>query len=283
LTEPSEEGRVQQGLRKLLDRHGHGFHYATLRQAQKQRELGESPWNFEAAEFPVESRGTSTRIDFVLKHHRLPWYLVAECKRPNPALSRWAFVRAPYVRRNRAYEPYIAERLHISSGMPFATGVALQYSLPKAYHLGLELRSDETGDSGGAGKGAIEDAAGQVSRGVSGLSTFFAENAHLVGDASAFFFPVVFTSADLWTSELDLSAADPLSGMMSADLRATQVGWLPLQYHVSPALKHTHLLAGAHHSLGESMDAQYVRTIPIVSASAVPAFLRWWFDLESSL
>jgi hypothetical protein len=59
---------------------------------------GASRWLFEVAEFPVNVNGADTRIDFVL-HAKSAWghhstYLVCECKRPNPALGEWAFMRS---------------------------------------------------------------------------------------------------------------------------------------------------------------------------------------------
>ena len=50
--------RPPEGFHKLLNQHGHGFHYAVLREAQRLRHA---------------------------KYSRL--YIIAECKRANPALA----------------------------------------------------------------------------------------------------------------------------------------------------------------------------------------------------
>jgi hypothetical protein len=52
---------------------------------------------------PVSVGGKDTHVDFVLRTHEA--FLVAECKRANPALANWCFARAPYIaRRERASE-----------------------------------------------------------------------------------------------------------------------------------------------------------------------------------
>ena len=82
---------VRDDLQKRLDQHGYGFQYALIRHL---REKGLS-WYLQATEFPVEVGEKHTRIDFVLKYGSRNVYLVAECKRANPALSNWCFIRAP--------------------------------------------------------------------------------------------------------------------------------------------------------------------------------------------
>jgi hypothetical protein len=51
----------------VLDQHGYGFQYAVL---NKCRELfdrdQDSPWSLEVAELPVETKDSSTHVDFVL-------------------------------------------------------------------------------------------------------------------------------------------------------------------------------------------------------------------------
>lgn len=113
------EAKVREGLRKVLNRHGYGFHYAVLRNAYELHANGKSRWFFEAAEFPVSVGGFDTRIDFILRSQDpsdIYWdcFLIAECKRVDPALSNWCFVRTPYVRRNHS-ERVILEKLSFFS------------------------------------------------------------------------------------------------------------------------------------------------------------------------
>ena len=72
---------------KNLNRHGYGFHYRVLHEVERLYNERKSYWRFEAAEFPVEVQGHGTRIDFVLSSNSKSIYLLAECKRADPALN----------------------------------------------------------------------------------------------------------------------------------------------------------------------------------------------------
>jgi hypothetical protein len=96
--EPASE-QFTQSFAKVLNRHGYGFQFSVLKKADELRKQGRSMWRLEACEFPVEVQGAGTRVDFVLERgdhgsRRRPLYMLAECKRANPALSNWCFVRA---------------------------------------------------------------------------------------------------------------------------------------------------------------------------------------------
>ena len=82
--EGNQRQKIAHALRKVLNRHGYGFHYSVL---QRIGGLRRSGWRFEVAEMPVEVQGMSTRIDFILRRFNTHLYLLAECKRVNPALS----------------------------------------------------------------------------------------------------------------------------------------------------------------------------------------------------
>src|ERR1700745_4338287 len=103
--------QVRNSFEKALNRHGYGFQFSVLEIAEnlakKVDEDERSRWNFLFSEVPVEVQGAGTRIDFILSSSRTGpsstfFYLICECKRANPALSNWCFIRAPRVRRNQA-------------------------------------------------------------------------------------------------------------------------------------------------------------------------------------
>ena len=111
----ANDGPVE-AFRAAVDRHGHAFQNAVLRRADYLFGIRHSMWAFSAAEVPCEVRGASTRIDFVLQ--RNDWngsgpvaYLIAECKRINPALSDWCFARTPYIRRNLSSSRLISDQV----------------------------------------------------------------------------------------------------------------------------------------------------------------------------
>src|SRR4030043_1645904 len=98
--------KITSAFEKTLNRHGYGFQYSVLKKAKQLFEDGRSPWIFEPSEFPVSVQGRDVHIDFILRWYRkgmtlaeysIPVYLVAECKRADPALKYWCFARAPYV------------------------------------------------------------------------------------------------------------------------------------------------------------------------------------------
>src|SRR5690242_5382051 len=93
-------------FRKSLNSNGFGFQYSVLRLVEQLGDEGKSAWGLVASEFPVESRGNNTHIDFILKRMmyepgNCATFIIGECKRANPALSNWCFAKAPYVRRGR--------------------------------------------------------------------------------------------------------------------------------------------------------------------------------------
>jgi len=274
------EQSITEGLQKILDRHGYGFHYAVIGVAATLYNKGSSSWSFQAAEFPVEVRGCSTRIDFVLWLRSENLYLVAECKRANPALSNWCFVAAPYVRRKHTPGQILVERVSVDKEGELSAGATTLSSSSEMYHIGLEVKSSERGDPCGQGRGAIEDAATQVCRGLNGMVEFLALNSQILErDRPAWIVPVIFTTAKIWTSGVDLQKADLETGridLKGADVK--QKRWVWYRYHQSPGIKHTVRLDKMYHEIGEILDQRYARATAVVSAAGIEDFLtrEWW-------
>ena len=273
---------VRTGFAKILNRHGYGFHYSVLKLAGDLCNRRESKWIFEVAEFPVQVQGETTRIDFILRlEHELPVYLLAECKRANPAISNWCFARAPYVRRNRTRrEPFFVE---LAQQQPrdsdFYASVRMGLTLDDAYHIALEVKSDSKGDPCGPGRGEIERAVTQICRGLNGMVEFLSKDVQVLPNRTAYLLPVVFTTAHLWRSSVDLSSANLEDG--SIDLGGTdftQEPWIFYQCHLSPGLKHSYSPMQRPENIGDLMDSEYVRTVVIVSASGIESFLKWSSD-----
>jgi len=319
----SELQKLGLTLEKVLARHGYGLQYAAIKAAEETFEKCRS-WVFEVAELPVKVReGCESRIDFVLSRlcrlrDARPDYLVVECKRANPALRNWWFIRAPYIRRGRDREQFFVEKVVIDLSKLLtaaprrtvgATGGVLDFRInEEAYHIALEIRSGEKGDPRGPGRGAIEEACGQVCKGVSGLVELIASQPDLfVGDirqdaggdemASLRIIPVVVTTARLLTTETDLSGASLSDGVLpQGKTEVKERPWVFYQYHRSQSLRHSWFIKKdsgrlatqlpgygrrriLNYTLGELLDQEYVRTIPIVNAESFGRFLerfRWW-------
>ncbi len=145
------------------------------------------------------------------------------------------------------------------------------------YHIGLEVRSNLKGDPAGESGRAIEDAASQVTRGLNGYIEMISKNIQMLrGHNHADFIPVIFTTAQLWGSEVNLSMASIETG--ESDLSGVEfkrLPWLCYQYHLSPGIKHSHSPVERPAEISDLMNTEYVRTIPIVSPDGIEPFLNW--------
>jgi hypothetical protein len=277
----------------VLNRHGYGFQFSVLKKANELARQNKSPWRLEACEFPVEG-GAGTRIDFVLsrpprrydglKHY----FLIAECKRANPALSNWCFARAPFTRQNaspdKSRDKLIVEcLLREDDGLKtFARGI---FESLDVYHLAFEVRSNAKGDPSGETGQAIENAATQVSRSLNGfIHTLFREPQLIEGYRQLEFLPVIFTTANLFVTETDLSLANLETGNLElATEDVKRVSWLFYQYPLSPALKHPIAMKIRGDTIGALLEYGFLRTIAIVSPNGIEEFLGWATRLETRL
>ncbi len=285
IADETYEQKLEKAFEKTLNRHGYGFQYSVLELASTLCNSNSSEWVFEAAEFPVQVQGEGTHIDFILRHrgNRLAFafYLLAECKRANPSLSNWCFARAPIVVRNRSRLPFFIEHAHLSEDRTIYAFAENWESVSRdTYQIALEIKSDEKGDPGGPGRGVIKEALTQVCRGLNGMIEFLSKNVQILGNATdAYFLPVIFTTAQLWASDVDLGSADIENGNIDLSKgNFDKKQWIFYQYHVSPGLKHSFSPVDRPQRIGPLMESEYIRTIPIVTASGVEKFLKWASD-----
>lgn len=279
--------QVRNSFQKALNRHGYGFQFSVLKLAEnlskKVDQDERSRWNFLFSEVPVEVQGLGTRIDFILSRGRSGpsnpfFYLVCECKRANPALSNWCFVRAPRVRRNRprGVDSLLVETVFQGSEVrPPMTTVSDLTSLKDAFHVGVEVRAPKLGDEKDKGKGAIEDAVTQVLKGLNGYVEALANTKQMFEGTQTHLLPVIFTTAQLWISNSDLGTADLGTGNIDlSNDKFESVPWLWYQYHMSPGLKHSSVYEPRERiKVEEFIEAKYIRTIAIVSADGIEDFL----------
>ncbi|MCZ7652665.1 MAG: hypothetical protein M5U13_16440 [Thermoanaerobaculia bacterium] len=260
---------------KALNAHGHGFQAAVLQRVAYLFEGRRSPWRLAATEFPVDLRGQVTHIDFVLCHRSRQLRLVVECKRANPALSRWCFVRSPITLPMAWRETVAGECVkQVSSGQVRASCDPLSRS-NRLYHLAFEMRCGKPGDPIGSSRGGIDAAVTQVLRGMNGLVDFLARDAatFLQDAEGVIFLPVVVTTAELWTSAIDLSQTDLASGVFTGDApQPVVMPWLFLQYNQSPSLKHSLPADESGVSLEDFQWIHFTRSVAIVNASGVDDF-----------
>jgi hypothetical protein len=280
------------GFEDTLNRHGYGFQHAVLKKVADMRTSTPqlSAFSVEVAEFPVEA-DKNTKIDFIAQRIApLPYpgnhgvcprmFLLAECKRVNPALSNWCFIRAPFTRRTGYANSLTLEVGRVDSKYVLAMQhIHCPTNLNLSFHLGLPIKSDQKGDScSDSGRDAIEDAATQSMRGLNGFVNFIKRAPGVIGPDNSFvLLPVIFTTAKLWTSDDDLSKADIESGNLDilkhGSLQSRE--WLFFEYNQSPTLKHSVEYTEHPADLSEWLQQDFIRTIVIVSVKGIEGFMTW--------
>ncbi|MBN1349171.1 hypothetical protein JXJ21_07170 [candidate division KSB1 bacterium] len=277
-----KSSKLSQSFHKLLNQHGYNFQFSLLSAIIKLSERDRNfPWEFEISEFPVEHDNFETKIDFLLSRTDKRTQLICECKRANPSLSDWCFVRAPIIHRHQAaFSPITIDRVE----KPFADMEG--YCIPAiikpsrdVYHIYIELKTDKQGDSIGQGRGAINDAITQVIRGVVGYTNFLIQNGHLLTNVlDVNLIPIIFTTANLWTSSSDLSQANLDDGNLDTtrmeELELQKFVWV--QYHLSNSLQNPNLeIQEQLTSIQDNFEYYSLRTIAIVNSKHVEEFLHY--------
>jgi len=278
---------IAASFEKVLNRHGYPFQYCILRRAHELANGARSKWIFEATEVPVQTQETGTRIDFVLKLGRdRSATLLAECKRVNPRMSNWCFVRAPYSRRTARVPQLILEEVSQQppNGHPQVTGPwgsvvsgarKIAAAAEDVFHVGLVIEGPETGDKDGKpDRDAIEVAATQICRGLNGFVNLLSAKTQLLGSRHcAVLLPVIFTTAKLWAADVDLGSPEGHVQIPESQLKAKN--WLWYEYNQSPGIRHAISSDEQPGDLNAMLEHDFVRSIAIVSLDGVDEFL-WW-------
>ena len=154
----------------------------------------------------------------------------------------------------------------------------------QTYHVGLSVKSNQPGDKvGRKDTDAIEDAAGQVCKGLNGLIEFFnSQRLKLPENEKLYFMPVIFTTARLWTTDVELASAGIEKGEFErGSVSVKEAPWIWYQYHVSPELKHTVSTDETEYlspfNLAGILEQEFIRSIAIVSVKGVEDFLHAGF------
>lgn len=277
--------QLSANLRKVLNTHGHAFHYAVIRRAEELHSERRSRWIFDGAEFPVSVRGVTTQVDLILTTRSERTVLVGECKRADPARARWCFAHAPYTWR----DPYDREAVFdclmlTSAGTTTVRSPKTAHTGEPVYQMGFELKTDQRGDGLGQSDAAIDKAVAQVLRSTSGVLNHLSKNMNSL-DASkglVTVIPTVFSTAELWTTNVDLANADLESGNLLADsLDVVRKDWVWFSHNRSPALeaepeinkpdKNLSLLGSSRFS--DDLRRLFARTVAIVSPTGIDNFL----------
>lgn len=220
MTQQEQPARLSAELLKILNSHGHGFHYAVMGRSERLSNQKKSAWVLTGAEFPVDVGGQATHIDFVRQSRSSGHtFLVAECKRADPATARWCFAPVPYTWRNDNPGEVIFDQFDYSSHDERrrpepSPKIAFLGQADKTYHIAHELRTNRKGDGVGRNRSEIDQAVAQVLRGSSGFINHVPTEDRWPSRTrySLLFVPAIFTTAELWVTDADLGAADLATG-----------------------------------------------------------------------
>jgi hypothetical protein len=271
MTQPPDE--IRNNFEAELRVHGYGFQAALTKYVGSLVNQLWASYRVSAVEFPVEVRGRSTKIDLVLSSPSGARQIVGECKRPNPALANWCFIANPFFGHDNAVR---CEQLVKDGGVAVARSVEIGH-VPAFAHFAFEVRTNTVGEATGRGRGAIEDAVGQVLTGVSGMAQLYRRDTQLLpSEAATTLVPAVFTTANLWLSNADLSATNLEDGnAVLASSSFQRVHWITLQYAQSLSLRHDLPLREQYRGLEQARRALFARSVPIVSPDGIDDFLQW--------
>ena len=263
-------------FKRVLNTHGYPFQEAVLRRIG----AAGSRWEAWLPEFPVSIQGHSTRIDIVLTTEERDKFIICECKRANPAIANWCFAKSQLWVPNSDFDGQVyAETLQAPRNGIIRVHYKNLYRSSNIYHIAVEAKTGSKGDGAGFGKGQIEEAAGQVCRGLNGLIDVFYKHG-LINEVDnkekeILFVPMIVTTANLYVTEDDLSLASIESGELGQHhLHVSKDKWLWYRYHQSPALKHEVPVRSGAKDLGEVLFYKYARTIAIVTPEGLQDFLR---------
>jgi hypothetical protein len=226
-------------------------------------------------EFPVRVQGADTRIDLILQHRTKPIYLVVETKRANPALAYWCFAKSG-LRGEWASNVLYSEILRNVGGQLF-TEVRHGTGVDAIYDVAVEASTGAKGDKQGSRSGAIEDAVGQVCRGLNGLIEYFRHYGD-VAEEPFEFFPIVVTTAELLTTAKLLTESDLSTGAAALGGEVQSQPWVFFRYPQSTGLKHSvPVSAGGMSRLDKALKVIFSRIVAIVQAAKVEQYLsRDW-------
>lgn len=272
------KANVAKWFKEELDKHAYSFQDAIAKAATQVKSVAcWSPW---IPELPVEVQGAHTRIDFVFTNASGSVYLVCECKRSNPALSNWCFAQTWFNPNNSLFRKAYAESItDIGQGV-LRSQIKELAPTENLYQIAVEVKSEQKGDSDSDGRGQIEKAATQVCRHLNGLVDFFYKHTVLMrGRRQAAFVPVVLTTANLWTTEIDLSGVDLQYGKLNIEeLSVHEASWLWYQYHQSPSLKHSGPVNHTSEKIDDILFYEFVRPIAVLTSKGLEQFLqsRMW-------
>lgn len=298
VNEDSGLERARKNLEETLNLHGYGFQEA-IKQVTIHRRTDFSEvnwgWKYFGSEIPVPINDdkSHTHVDLILRAwtkrriRHTGYFLVGECKRVNPSKAFWCFVKRQNTWPEQADDTVQFDCLE-ASGSSFTATSRSAYVRDAVYDLGIEVKTDLKGDPcTSPDRSPIQAAIGQVLRGVAGfidtLSSSIAYNDVLGIGEPEILIPVVFTTADLFASSLDLGKSEIGDGkLLKAENGLTRVPWIWFNHHRTPNLR-PKTRFGYGDEKEKHVSKRYrdtVRSVVIVNGHSLEQFLTYnWNEI----
>lgn len=228
----------------------------------------------------------NTDIDVIFTSSNRSIFIIGECKRAEPSKSNWCFVKAPYSGRNISNnELFFDETIQFEDKKNFRKCHTTTDS-KESYSLYFEIKADQQkGDGLGNNQNRIDSAISQVLRSTSGFMNFIlSTNKEIIkSNQPTYFISVIFTTAKLFTSEIDISQGDIETGLIDNSLiNINEVPCLWINHNRSPILSPNIPLDVEKSMFGDLsyyLQQEFTRSIAIVNPSGMKNFLSW--DWES--
>jgi hypothetical protein len=272
---------IDSGIRKALNSHGFAFQHAVLGELARLLSTGASAWTLEASEFPVSAGQKGTRVDFVLRQSRGQGLLVAECKRS--LNTTWAFAKAPFVTKLSSSRQLTIDQVHAKYHHRLSTPTTRGHI--DAYDICLPLKTssltaaqtEQECSCGTGGRSDPEEAFTQLLRGVNGVARFLGSPAALMDNEQVVpLLPVLFTSAELRVTDVDLKKAALGDGALSVEAfpPSRPVSWLWYQFPQSHEIRHELKGVRTPSDIATSLLFDHLRTVAVVTPAGIGDFLE---------
>ncbi len=271
-------------LLNALNEQGYLFQEA-CEQALKNKE-GTTGWEVKASEYPVSLQGEDTRVDIVLRSKTSSspeLYALVECKRADPAHIYWIF-GAPGLpfgdalcstlglecRETRFDRPYQVRRLV----------TPLRFKL-STYHVETWLEARKRTDGRTSTPQNIENAFGQVLKGIGGLAQEQLDQRHKSRDLfKTFFVPVMVTTASLYVAYYEARNVDLSTGRIAKDKvlfgpesqPAEEVEWVLVDYGVGENIAPKPIPEDYHGLDPAELQKYKTRSIFVVNSKSLVSF-----------
>jgi hypothetical protein len=292
MAEPPSDDPIATSLRKTLNSHGYGFQYRVLKECSDrlvQCGGASARTRLIADEVPVTVNQQELHVDGILElvsaefnaRNATQVFIVVECKRTDPRVSRWGFAVADERRRPLIIDTFRERKFSpievIEDDTPRIQATARAHARPTV-QVGVELKVNATGD--GTGK-SLDLAITQAFRGAAGLANALLRK--WIDDRTiAIIVPMIVTSAGLFEINTRLSDAALATGELPAgDVKGVPFVWY--SGNINRSLMPNVMRSNQSSSPANTIAHRHSRSVLIVNEAGLDQGLASLLAVVSSL